>query len=184
MSETAVPNNVTHFRRLTGLIVGLVIGFVVGWTAFLVQQQDVLPGFLFPLIFPICLGATVGFACFELNRRLGVTAVGQICFAATLVGLAVVTGQAASSYRSYAASRDHAIRQNPKAVAASLIVDELKPLPFSGFVAAQVRRSRGWWIADAVLIVLTCVGFCYARARTVQIKLQTIATSSANTLTL
>jgi hypothetical protein len=183
MNETTPPNNATLFRRLVGLISSLVVGLVLGWLAFLVQQQDVLPAFLFPLIFPICVGAAAGIACFELNRRLRVTTVGQICLTATLVGLAVVSGQTVSSYRSYVASRDQAIRQNPKAAAASLIVDEFRPLPLSGFVAAQVRRSRGWWIADAALIVATCVALCYARARSVQFKLPTSDQSFKGPLT-
>jgi hypothetical protein len=142
-------------RQLLVVALPLIVGSGVGTLAFFVQQQELLPAFFYPLLFPLLAGALAGYLTLwlVLQRHSCVTMpmVAALALAATFVVLATETGWA---YRTYVRSARAAVHQSPLGqLAQSAEGGELfRPAPLSQFVAAQIERSRGWWWIDAAML--------------------------------
>ena len=157
MNNQATGQAKRVMARPAAAVLALLSALVIGWIAFVVQQQNTLPAFLFPLIYPLFVGAFVGGACFAICHWLARPSLRLVCLVACLSGCVAVLSQSWASYRAYAASINDAVSHNPKAALASVMTDEFKPASPARFVKSQIQRSHGWWIVDAVLILLASI---------------------------
>src|SRR5437762_851889 len=56
----AAPRRLTIIRSVTSVSICVAVGVIVGWIAFQLEQTGKLPRFLFPLVFPLLVGAIAG----------------------------------------------------------------------------------------------------------------------------
>ncbi len=144
-------------RQSAAIVLTLASALAAGWVAFQLQEQETLPRFFFPLIFPLLVGAVVGGLSAAVFRWLA-TATRYWPFAAAgLAGLTVVLSQSWFSYRYYTADRERQIAGNPLATMAAQHADGFGHVPMHRFIAAQIDRSGGWWLADAGLTVAASI---------------------------
>ncbi len=141
------------FYRGGAVLLSLAAAAAVGWVAFQLQQQQLLPGFVFPLLFPLLVGAAVGAACAGVlgKVRLGTTAV---LLVAICGGLLAVTVEVLSGYQSYVATIERQLHSHPMAAIAQSTEGGFAPVSLARFVAVRIRDRGGWWFADAILTVM------------------------------
>lgn len=142
------------------MLLSLVAAAAIGWIAFQLQQQKLLPQFLFPLLFPLLIGSAVGAVC---ARLLGGVSAGTIMpmLAAACGGLLAVAVEVFCGYQYYVATIERQLQSNPIAMLAHSANEEFSHASLTQFVAVRIRDSGGWWYADAVLTIIASVAVCW-----------------------
>jgi hypothetical protein len=136
-------------RYLVWLASNATLTAAVAWMAFQLQQEEIAPAVLFPLLVGAALGA--GGAAIARFSRLG-GARAAIC-GAVVWGLLVVIGQDYIGHRRRARLYDESLNRQDAAVAGALAQNaEMQPR-FDQFLAGRVRAHPLWWSLD---VVLTC----------------------------
>jgi hypothetical protein len=138
----------------------LLAAAAIGWIAFQLQQQKVLPGFMFPLLFPLLTGAAVGTACAPLLRRarFGTT---TMLLTAAAGGLITVAVEVLTGYQYYVVAVERQLLGNPMASLARGVSNDFAPASLPRFLATRIRGAGGWWIADAGLTVAASAAACW-----------------------
>jgi hypothetical protein len=142
-------------RFCTVVVPALGLALAIGWVAFQLQQQEVLPRFFFPLIFPILVGAAMGGICAAMSQWLPAPRPLFLPLIAFLAGMAVVFAETWCSYRFYVTEIEDQIGRHPLAAAARGAADDFAAVSFCRFIAVQIERSNNWWLVDAGLTVGT-----------------------------
>jgi len=136
-------------RYLLGLASNAALTAAVAWVAFQVQQEEIAPAVLFPLLVGAALGAG-GAAIARFTRVGGARA--AIC-GAIVWGLLVVIGQDYIGHRRRARLYDESLHRQDAAVAVALSQSaEMQPR-FDQFLVGRIRAHPLWWSLD---VVLTC----------------------------
>jgi hypothetical protein len=149
------------FHRFGVILACLLAAAAIGWIAFQLQQQQVLPAFFFPLLFPLLTGAVVGAACaFLLRRALPGTA--TMLLVAATGGLIAVAAETLTGYQYYLASVERQMHNHPMAALARGASDDFAPATLARFVVIRMRGNSGWWIIDAMLTVAASTTVCWA----------------------
>ena len=148
-------------RRISWVGLSLIMAAILGWAAFQAVQQESLPRFLFPLLFPILLGSAVGGGCVAAARLLRIQS-RSVLLVAVIGGGIEVAMETWCSYRAYVTTIDRQLESNPLAVQAKAASDEFRAASLSRFVQTRIRDSSGWWLIDAGLTVLASLGVAWA----------------------
>jgi hypothetical protein len=138
---TAVETYVLWFLASLGLC------YAVAWMAFQLQQEQIAPAVLFPLLVGAALGAggsAIRHFTRAPNRRIAL--VGAVVW-----GLLVVVGQDYIGHRHRVRQYDDELgRHDPLSSAALSAPDPLRPR-FAEYLAGVVRRQPVWWSLEVAL---------------------------------
>ena len=107
----------------------------VAWAAFSLQHQDFVPFVLFPLIYPLLVGAVLGAGQVGILRLTGVMSRRWALTAAVLMGLLAATGQDYIGYLTQRRALDAYQSKHPQW---ALAVQRIGPGGFGDFLA------NGW----------------------------------------
>ena len=157
MSDAGNPLPFPVLRQVGGVLCSALAAVAVGWVAFQLQQQENLPRFLFPLMYPLLVGAAAGGVCAAVMLTVTHSPQRIQILCAVFCGVMVVASQAWFSYRVYVSVIEGQLARNALIAAARQSTDDFGAQPFHHFVGAQIRRSNGWWLADAVLTIGSCM---------------------------
>jgi hypothetical protein len=151
-------------RYIAAICAALGITIGIGWIAFQVQQHEILPGFFFPLVFPLLLGGIVGAATMAVLRWLRPHTALRLVWTC-LFGVAVVIVQSWFSYRFYVEEIERQLSSHAIAVAARAANYEIGAQPFHRFLITKIGNSGGWWIADAAIVIAasSLIGWFYPK---------------------
>lgn len=145
MPEPASGNRADRF--LFWLAANAAWSAATAWVAFQVQQEEIAPAVLFPLLVGAALGAG-GWAIQRFTRVPGVRV--AICGAAVW-GLLVASGQDYIGYRHHVRLYDDALGRQAPAYAAPLAHDSQMRPRFDEFLAGRVRAHPVWWSLEVLL---------------------------------
>ncbi len=145
MSATAALNKLE--RCLLWLVANALVAAAVAWVAFKVQQDEIAPAILFPLLVGAVLGAAgVAIWDFTLWPSLRWALVG-----AAVWGLLAVVGQDYIGHCHRLRLYEDALgRQSPLVALAAAQQGEIRPR-FDKFLASVVREHPLWWSLDLLL---------------------------------
>lgn len=130
-----------------------VCAVVIGWLAFTLEQQSLVPRFLYPLLFPLLIGTAAGASTVALSRTFADLRPWSIIMIACLSGSLAFGSQVWLSYRDYTTEFDRFVAKNPQAAVFQSMSEESGPVSIARFVQEQIKRSGGWWLADAILTI-------------------------------
>jgi len=134
-------------RCLLWLGMCLLFTAAVAWIAFQIQQEQISPAILFPLV----VGAVLGAGNLTASRYAQVTSGRWLLLAAILWGLLAVVGQDYIGHRhrlqSYQAEMS---RQSPWVAMAAAEQPELRP-SFGEYLAGVIRARPAWWGLDVMI---------------------------------
>ena len=146
-------------RTIAWSVACLCISGMVAFVAFAVQQQDLIPGAIYPVIFPMLVGAAVGVGSALVARGLGLPSawlmLGVVVWAA-----GAVIGQDYFAFTRYRQAYAEMEDRNPRLELLRRAEGDLSPLTFHAFLQARVERNWIGWSLDAVLtIAAAAVGY-------------------------
>lgn len=134
-------------RYLLWFLTSAAAAAAVAWIAFQLQQEQIAPAVLFPLL----VGGALGGILAAIRRATLVPGARVAVVAAVAWGLLVVVGQDYIGHR----HRLDLYRQQMarQATSAALVAPELERLQpdFGSYLTGLVRREPLWWTLDAVL---------------------------------
>lgn len=144
-----------------GLIAAcLLAAAALGWVAFQLQQQRALPGFLYPLLFPLMVGAAAGTSGGVLLRQASMPTWGKL-FVAASGGAIAVAVQVLTGYQYYVAAVERQLSSHPMATLARGANEEFAPASLPRFLTTRIQGSGGWWFLDAALTVIASAVVCW-----------------------
>jgi hypothetical protein len=145
MSEPAALGNIERF--VLWLVAHALVTAAVAWVAFQIQQEQIAPAVLFPLVVGAALGASgVAIRHFTRAPSRRIALVGAIVW-----GLLVVVGQDYIGHRHRLRQYDDALGRNgPLSSMAVGPQDPMRPR-FAEYLAGVMRRRPVWWSLEVAL---------------------------------
>ncbi len=134
-------------RYLIWLVAGTAATVALAWIAFSLQQEQIAPAILSPLI----TGGVLGAALVAIRRWTAVPTMQVAVVAAAIWGLLAVVGQDYIGHRRRVrAFESEMASQGPVGQIALDEADDLRPR-FGDHLTGLVRRQPVWWTVDVLL---------------------------------
>jgi hypothetical protein len=150
---SAIASLETPERYLLWGVSNLMLTAAVAWVAFQIQQDEIAPAVLFPLL----VGAAVGAGGLAIVRITGMPSLRWTLLGAAVWGLLVVVGQDYIGHRYRLRLYEDAVgRQSPLVAAVAVERPEIRPR-FDEFLAGVVREQPLWWSLDVLLTTASTV---------------------------
>ena len=138
---------------------------VAAWIAFQLQQSDLLPALLWPILFPLALGGIVGGSCGAIAARLRIRDLRWILPVAALAGVGAVVVQEAFAFGTYRRQFEAMADRDAKFRFFQAAEPQLAPAGFPRFVWTRIQKDPFYWTIDAILTVFASIVLTPAMAR-------------------
>jgi hypothetical protein len=149
-------------RLIAAVVLTAAATMLIAWLAFLISRADVSPAVLFPLAIGAAIGGCQSLIFRQLKMPLPLL---PTVILSLVLGLLAVGTQDYAGYRDYVREQADVQRDDRLAAIVQATTDVWQPMPFTGYLAAIVRRNPIWWSLDVALTLLAAAAVAGAISR-------------------